>query len=1051
MSRSRLAPWLVATASLCLAHAPSRVHAQSCTADLDTDGVPDFADAFPDDSRASGAVFVPARGQFHQLMFEDRWPRLGDADFNDVVLAYNTVLRTTTQGVQHITLTLHPLALGGALTNGLGLHIPVPRQAVSSVTVKVGANGAATRLQPSADAQLTVLVLDSLRESFAGRAGQINSAPGAYVAGEPIQVDVTLTQSLPAAALTAAAPFDVFITRQGEPGHEIHGSAYAGSAAMNTALFNTESDASSASRHFVDTKGLPFMLDVPTVGRWPAEATDIASLFPRIQLFASSAGAEGLDYATSGVELSAAYTPSNGAAITPAFLPGYDVGYVEPSGTCVPDCPYGLRVDNTCAPAAGRVSAGQYRTCAVRPDGSVACWGRNNQGQLGNGSLVDVTAPTTVTSVANAVSVSAGDSHSCALLTDGTARCWGNNTFGQLGNGTTTSATSAVQVSGLTDATAIAAGANHSCALRRDGSTWCWGYNGMGQLGIGTVANAVVPTQVTSLSNTAALSAGTLHTCALARDGSVRCWGGNNAGQRGTGNTTQTTTPALVSLPSATAISAGDSHTCAVLTTGSLRCWGFNNMGQLGNGTTVSATSPTAVAGLSNVTAVDAGYLITCALLADGTTRCWGNNASGQLGSGALGSASAPVQNGLTQVVAVSAGDFHTCALHTDGQLSCAGLNTYGQLGNGKNSVVSSSAPVSNLAGVASVAVGSSHTCAQQTTGVVQCWGHNASGQATGGASSGFFYAPLPTIIPLATNPNLTALASGQNHTCAVEAGVLSCWGSNSVGQLGNGTNTTPTAPVTPALGPVRAVTGGGAHTCAVTVDGRAWCWGYNSSGQLGTGNTTNFTVPFPLNAMNGLSSIAAGESYTCGILGGQVYCWGLNSNGQLGDGTRTTRTSPTLVAGLAPVSAVAPGGSHTCALKTDGTVWCWGLNTAGQLGNLQPPLALTPIQVAGLSGVTALAAGASHSCAVLGNGTARCWGNDADRQLGTGAASAASSSVPVAVAGLSGVTSISAGYAHTCARLSDGTVRCWGSDATGQIGANGYGFAFTPVAVIWP
>ena len=246
------------------------------------------------------------------------------------------------------------------------------------------------------------------------------------------------------------------------------------------------------------------------------------------------------------------------------------------------------------------LGSGYAHACALLADGTLRCWGGNIHGQLGNGTTADPTSGppgsaviVAVTGIASAVAVTTGAFHTCAVLSDGAVRCWGLNDQGQLGDGTITSSSTPAAVNGLTSAAAIAGGGAHTCALLRDRTVRCWGDNEFGQLGDGTTERGYLPVQVAGLTNAVALTAGWRHTCALLADGTARCWGQNAFGQLGDGTIASSAVPVPVSgITGAAALTGGWwHHSCALLGDGTVKCWGANDWGQLGNGTT--STTPT--------------------------------------------------------------------------------------------------------------------------------------------------------------------------------------------------------------------------------------------------------------------------------------------------------------------------------------------------------------------------------------------------------------------------------------------------------------------------
>jgi alpha-tubulin suppressor-like RCC1 family protein len=338
----------------------------------------------------------------------------------------------------------------------------------------------------------------------------------------------------------------------------------------------------------------------------------------------------------------------------------------------------------------------------------------------------------------------AGNYHTCAQFSDASVRCWGRNSEGELGDGTTTNRLVPTRVPGL-QATEIIAGDIHTCARTTDGSVRCWGRNPEGRLGDGTTIDRATPTAVPSVTGADRLAAGGSHTCALFSTGAAKCWGRNDYGQCGDGTTQARVLPTVVdALPTnASLLVAGDVHTCAILATGGVRCWGFNEQGQLGDGTLIQRTAPTNVNGLPAASQIFAGASHTCAVLTDRTLRCWGNNASGQLLASANSKVAYPVDTGVTEVTAGAAGGGHTCALRSDGNLYCWGSNSSGELGIG---TTVQSGPARVLASVKSVATGQSHTCALLLDSTVKCWGDNQFGQVGDGTTGNIRQAPSTVI-----------------------------------------------------------------------------------------------------------------------------------------------------------------------------------------------------------------------------------------------------------------------------------------------------------------
>ncbi|MBI2061691.1 MAG: hypothetical protein HYT87_18275 [Nitrospirae bacterium] len=326
--------------------------------------------------------------------------------------------------------------------------------------------------------------------------------------------------------------------------------------------------------------------------------------------------------------------------------------------------------------------------------------------------------------------------HSCVLLSDRSAKCWGRNQFGQLGNGSMSGKPTAESVAFLSDAVGLTGGIYHTCAAMADGTVKCWGANYSGQVGDGTGFNRLTPVAVSTLTNAVSVAGGLNHSCAVLADGTAKCWGRNYTGELGDGTTMDAATPVTVSgLTGATGLTGGSGHTCALLSDGRAQCWGFNDNFQLGDGTTVNRGSPSDVTSLSNAVSISAGLYHTCALISDGTVKCWGRGADGQLGFGESASPGIPIAaSSLSGGVAVTTGDHHTCVLIADGTIRCFGLNLSGQLGDGTSESRFEPVPVASLSGVVAVTTGSDHSCAMMADGKIYCWGSNRFGQLGDGS-----------------------------------------------------------------------------------------------------------------------------------------------------------------------------------------------------------------------------------------------------------------------------------------------------------------------------
>ncbi len=390
---------------------------------------------------------------------------------------------------------------------------------------------------------------------------------------------------------------------------------------------------------------------------------------------------------------------------------------VESCGSCGNSCGVGgVCTDGVCDQIVS-IAGGARHTCAIRSTGVAVCWGRNDQGQLGDGTTVERTTPVQVVGLVGALEIDTSFGNfpgaqrfSCAR-TDSVVWCWGGNEQGQLGNGDTIGFSPRPEVVvdlpgiGFIDRTllqpSLSVGSAHTCANEFDvegmpplRDTRCWGRN---------FANAIASfgSEFTSPQNAlgypnatfdVSVAAGEGHTCAAFTNGGarrVRCRGSNAGLAQGTGG------DMTVGLD---VLDAGVNFTCgierpsgaAVPSPGPVRCWGENGSGNLGSGNTTDRASPERVLGvlgdgpLDDVVDLATGSSFACAVRATGQVVCWGNNSFGQMADGTTTTARRPVViPGIDDAIAVGAGFSHACAARASGRVTCWGSNRHGELGRG--------------------------------------------------------------------------------------------------------------------------------------------------------------------------------------------------------------------------------------------------------------------------------------------------------------------------------------------------------------------------------
>ncbi len=329
------------------------------------------------------------------------------------------------------------------------------------------------------------------------------------------------------------------------------------------------------------------------------------------------------------------------------------------------------------------VTAGGQSSCATHNDGTLWCWGRNNFGQLGDGTTTPRPTPAPVGTFVDWKQVSASGSTTCGVRADSTLWCWGLNNFGQVGVAGASRSTP-VQVGTNATWTSVSTSWFHTCATRSNGSLWCWGANRHGELGLGGINRGYTLPHKVASNTWASVTAGGFHTCATRTDGTAWCWGQSIFGQLGNANPAIQPNPVQVGLLTDwKQLSASWAHTCGLSTAGQLRCWGFNSSGQVGDGTLTTQLAPVPVASDRTWTSISTAESSTCAIDAAGGAWCWGANHYGQLGNGQTTTSlvPSPVPSDLPWV-SLTAGWWHGCGVRQGGEAVCWGNNEWGQLGD---------------------------------------------------------------------------------------------------------------------------------------------------------------------------------------------------------------------------------------------------------------------------------------------------------------------------------------------------------------------------------
>jgi alpha-tubulin suppressor-like RCC1 family protein len=598
--------------------------------------------------------------------------------------------------------------------------------------------------------------------------------------------------------------------------------------------------------------------------------------------------------------------------------------------------------------------------CAVLSSGAVSCWSLAN---LRAGARRVQMPP----SFTNATMVQAGGLHACALSQNGSVACFGNGDSGQLASMDSTGFNASVIIEFPSAVLTLGTGRAHTCVALQGAAVVCWGSNSRGQAGDDGTTDEIITEGDVPIAgdDVASFALGNFHSCALMKNASVYCWGDFRRTAVATGVPTLATEFTTTANNPVQQITAGNDFTCVVFKNRRVKCIGSNTANQLRPRIpTTTALSPRLPLGAPfdpmwsvepiSIRQISSSAEHTCVTLSTGAVTCFGAGDSGQLGTGktdsvvrALGMVNLGNKrnknSGLTAetyVVRTVTGASHTCSLLLSGAVKCWGANVlssdqtltpyeYPDLGYAPESITD-------------IAAGGDTTCIVVDSSLINCFGSSLYGQTSVGVATDFQLPDDTTEIAVgdlvSDSAKVAKLSVGSQFACALYTtatnATIVCWGC-----LPPGTSCVTDTDVEPrelfppgAYLPVDIVVGG-QHACVLFSDGSIRCFGKNDHGQLGKGDTTNqpnLALASRVTFASGSPAVAVavGTSHSCAILAsGCVSCWGLGTSAQLGDGGLVDRTSPpaACIALNQSAVAIAAGSAHTCVVLQDQSVQCWG------------------------------------------------------------------------------------------------------------------------------